>query len=47
MVTTRTTKFDMAQGTARAPAGHRPWEDQTVSPEERYQSYYAVVRAKA
>ena len=36
----------MAQGAPNAPEGSRPWEDRTLSDEERYKSYYDVVRAK-
>ena len=40
------TTADMAQGTPSTPEGHRPWEDRTLSPAERYQSYYDVARAQ-
>lgn len=37
---------EMALGAAHAPDGHRPWEDQRISAEERYKSYYDVAYAK-
>jgi hypothetical protein len=40
------TKQEMAQGAASAPEGYRPWEDSTLSAEERYTSYYHLARAK-
>ena len=48
MVSTKTTdtKAEMAQGAPKAPEGSRPWEDRTLSPTERYQSYYDVARVK-
>ncbi len=48
MVSAKTThtKQEMAQGAPKAPEGSRPWEDRTLSPTERYQSYYDVARGK-
>ena len=40
------TTAEMIQGAPCPPDRCRPWEDRTLSPEERYQSYYAVARAK-
>lgn len=48
MVSTKATdpRAETAQRPASAPDARRPWEDRSISPEERYRSYYAVARAK-
>ena len=45
--TTTTTSTSMAQpGGLTSPEGGRPWEDRTLSAQERYDAYMSVVREK-
>ena len=38
------TRVGMSEGDVVSPEGQRPWEDRTLSPQDRYESYLTVAR---
>ena len=39
------TRVGMSEGDVVSPEGQRPWDDRTLLPQDRYESYLTVARA--